>query len=77
MIKKGWDGNYQLVDKDNVVQEIGNKMFTEPNHVEWELKDGTAPHKASSTGKVYIVLCKDDRSREFYPGVFNLEWKKI
>jgi len=34
------------------------------------ISGGRAPHKPSSTGRVWV----NEFSQEYFPGVFNLEW---
>ncbi len=34
------------------------------------ISGGRAPHKPSSTGRVWV----EEFSQEYFPGVFNLEW---
>jgi len=47
----------------------------------WVITGGTAPHKPSSSGKVYAKLyapaspdISDAHEHEFFPGVFDLVW---
>ena len=37
------------------------------------IMSGNAPHKPSSSGKIYVEYSRTDK-REVYPGVFNCEW---
>jgi len=39
----------------------------------FQVKGGTAPHKPSSTGKVWGYT-EDGMCREYYPGVINAKW---
>ena len=41
----------------------------------WTLEGGTPPHKPASTGRVHVR--QGECSREFFPGVFNLEWGEL
>ena len=38
---------------------------------------GRAPHKSSSTGKVFCAPIDGEFERTLYPGVLGLEWKPI
>ena len=44
----------------------------------WVITGGTAPHKESSSGKVWARLFPDNHpdahDAEFFPGVFDLVW---
>ena len=63
----GWTLHYTIGD-----------LVTSPVPVGAEVKDfrgdvsvisgGRAPHKSSSSGRVYVM------DREYYPGVFGLKW---
>ncbi len=39
------------------------------------LKSWRAPHKPSSTGRVYVDLENSKFQREFFPSVINGKWK--
>lgn len=41
------------------------------------LSGASAPHKPSSTGRVYVEEEAGGMSREFFPSVFNLAWKRL
>lgn len=38
---------------------------------------GSAPHKPGSTGRVYVKHQDAEYSREFFPPVFNLTWRRV
>lgn len=40
----------------------------------WTVFDGTPPRKLGSQGHIF-VKDEDDRTREFYPGVYGLAWR--
>jgi|GEM_PF-5385985 len=66
LIKTGHDGDYILLHENT-----DSIVLTPFDTDEGVLYGGSAPHKASSTGFVYIGR------REFYPGVVNCYWKKL
>ena len=40
----------------------------------WTVRGGDAPHKPSSTGRVYVTAVKDGFNRQFFPTVFKMKW---
>lgn len=54
-------------------------------HDEFELSDntkvflrgGTAPHKSSSQGKVWVSRQEEDMSETYYPSVLQLKWVDV
>ena len=38
------------------------------------LVDARPPHKASSTGRVYVKSAFDATPREYFPGVIGMKW---
>lgn len=55
-------------DKDVAIRE--NDTVYDRMNIAYTIKGGRAPHKAASTGKVWV----NEISQEFYPSVFNLHW---
>ena len=40
----------------------------------WTVRGGDAPHKPSSTGRVYVTAVKNGFNRQFFPTVFKMKW---
>lgn len=40
----------------------------------YTVRGGDAPHKPSSTGRVYVTAVKDGFNRQFFPTVFKMKW---
>lgn len=43
----------------------------------WTLTGARAPHKPSSTGRIYVKGEGDGMTREFFPSVCGLAWKPL
>lgn len=44
---------------------------------EFVVQSGTAPHKVSSAGRVYVHEEGSDYDRGFYPSVVGLSWRHV
>ena len=71
-IKK--DG-YILCHKNGDVCGLGEVLETFRGEA-WTIEGGRPPHKPASTGRVYVKR-GGGMTREFFPGVFNLEWGEL
>ena len=70
--KKGWT-LFNNADEKVVMDEL-----LKTNDAElWIIEGGNPPHKPSSTGRVWVrPLGAGGFHREFFPTVFNLEWRE-
>jgi len=41
------------------------------------IRGGIAPHKPSSTGRIWVSDIANKHNREYFPSVCNLEWREI
>lgn len=71
-IKKG---DFILCHKNGDICELGEKVECFRGEA-WTLEGGAPPHKPASTGRVYVRQ-GESGGREFFPGVFNLEWGEL
>lgn len=76
---KGWgDKPWVLCDDRGERVHRGRRMVARNTPV--RLTGGSAPHKASSSGRVYVAgsdVTKEDEpfhSQEYFPHIFNLKW---
>ena len=69
----GYDGKlWLLIDE---VTQISVKVGDVRESFRGEkqmVRDGTPPHKAGSTGRIYMTP-----GREYYPGVYGCKWVKV
>lgn len=71
--------SWRLQDADGKPVVEGQQVISFRDEI-FELKGGIAPHKPSSTGRVYgkwVVdgeVDEDDGSSSYFPTVFNLKW---
>lgn len=78
LAEKGWDGRYVLVKNDVGAAPVteGAKLVTlKGDH--YTLSGGEAPHKAGSTGKIYVLKEGATSESSFFPSVCGLRWKKV
>ena len=64
--------DWHLIDVNSMQEIIVGETLRDSHDDEWTLLGGRPPHKASSTGRVYVE--DDDGTREFFPSVFDLKW---
>ena len=72
IVKQGWT----LVHTETK-QAVETKELTHTRDGEaWVIEGGTPPHKPSSSARVWVRLLDNaEWNREFFPNVFNMEWK--
>ena len=70
--KKGW----ALVHKETGIGVTEKEIVVSKDDVFWIVQGGTPPHKPSSTGRVWVATNGGEWNREFFPTVFNLEWRE-
>ena len=69
-------GNYELVSQTTGEPvNVGDEVISFRNEV-FVLEGASIPQHEGSTGRIY-VSAPDESSHEFFPGVCNLEWKKL
>lgn len=71
---KGWDGVYRLCYADG--SPVGPSDNVVSNNVVYTITGGSAPHKSSSSGCVY-VSGGGFTDRQLYAHVFGMKWVKI
>ena len=73
IIKQG----YTLVHQKTGLPVDDRELVTSSTSSDtWIVMGGSPPHKPSSTGRVWVQdLKRSDWNREFFPSVFNLEWR--
>jgi hypothetical protein len=73
IIKQG----YTLVHQKTGLPVADRELVTSSRADDtWIVMGGSPPHKPSSTGRVWVQdLKRSDWNREFFPSVFNLEWR--
>ena len=71
------DDVVELVDVNGIVISVGDKI-TDHNGEDAYLRHCSPPHKPSSQGKIVVEWADNAGSRrEYYPGVFNLKYRKV
>ena len=66
--------NWELIDVNSGMPVPVGEILRTPDGDEYELLGGRPPHDPSSTGRVY-VRDEEDWEREFFPSVFDCEWR--
>lgn len=70
---RGWDGTYKLVyEGSEQLVEVGDRVTSA---LEYIVEGGRAPHKAESSGRVYVRI--GDSQRDLYPTVLSMKWIKV
>lgn len=75
LTSRGWDGDYILTyysTKEHF--PIGEKVAS-VNGNEYTVVGGAAPHKKSSTGRVYVRYGTFDAT--YFPGVVGAKWRRV
>ena len=71
---KNW-ANKECVLIDNQGNKVVvGQIFTTEEGTIYSLTGGKAPHKPSSTGRIYVKTPNYEYGREFFPGVLDLQW---
>ena len=70
-----WEGkeNTLVYEKSLKPVCVGQKARSFRGDI-WTVRGGDAPHKPSSTGRVYVTAVKDGFNRQFFPTVFKMKW---
>jgi hypothetical protein len=55
---------------------VGDKLKSSHSGDEYEVRGGSAPHKASSTGRVHVQISAK-ASAEFFPTVLECAWVPV
>jgi len=78
-IRPGWDGDYELVKVDSGTPVSLPYTYTASDSTRREVTYGSAPHKASSEGKIIVKPLDDDTTygTEYYVSIAGLRWRKI
>lgn len=74
ILSKGYTGRMMLLVNEATGEAVEEGAILLSDRAEYKLISGTAPHKSSSTGRVYVEEIGKDFKRELYPSVFNLKW---
>jgi hypothetical protein len=69
----GYDNEYTLCDGDGQPAYVGQEV-TSFRGDKCVLQGGSAPHKSSSTGRVYTGASASSMAGESYPSVYGLKW---
>lgn len=73
----GYDNKmFVLVREGGEAVELGEIILTFRDE-ERKLVGADAPHKPSSTGKVYVTNPDGTSTSQYFPSVFGLVWKEI
>lgn len=63
----------RLVTKSDGIELPIGAIIKDNNGIEFTLKGWRRPHKASSSGRVFVMKKNDVFERQFFPHVFGLE----
>lgn len=70
LVSKGWDQDYALVDRRGRPVHVGQMLRR--HGTDWKLRGGRAPHKPSSTGRIWVT--RPGVRDQFFPGVLGTMW---
>lgn len=75
IIKNGYHGGLMVLVSQltNKPAEIGDILISDGER--YQLLGGTAPHKSSSTGRIYVENLSNGMKAEYFPSVLDLEWQ--
>jgi hypothetical protein len=73
IIKKGYKLVHESTGKDVYLSELvvdfrGDKSI---------VKGGSAPHKPSSTGRVWVSDITNRYHSDYFPSIFGLKWREL
>ena len=69
----GYDGKrWLLIDAVTQKSVKRGQVLTDFRGDKQMVRDGTAPHKAGSTGRIYMTS-----GRAFYPVVYGCQWVRL
>jgi hypothetical protein len=70
--KQGWT----LFNKANE-KVVVDELIRDRDGEAWVISGGAIPLHGASTGRVWVRSMDEDKmDREFFPSVFNLQWRK-
>lgn len=79
MIKKGWDGDYELRHRDGTAVQLPHQW--QDRDATLTIYGGRAPHNANSSGRIWLRSEVGDGGgkieRELYPHVADMRWVKL
>lgn len=74
---EGWDGTYILVDAETNYRVEKGTIVKSFRDEDYQLDGGRAPHKVSSSGKIWVTPVEGSGQEEYYPSVFSLKWLRV
>lgn len=59
------------------VGDVVHSFRDDEKDIAWTVTGGRAPHKAGSTGRVYVRRVGETGDEQFFPSVFGLAWARV
>lgn len=69
--------NWKLIDLGSGEPVPVGEILRSAVGDEYVFTGGRPPHKPSSTGRVYVKEVEVGREQEYFPSVFNCEWRYV